>query len=269
MITTEVGQLGEKRFYAEGEMNPSVSIRWHAVPFVHKDAPVFEVISQMLNGPTGRIQRNLVLAQNVATSGQANQDSRKYEGAFDISVEAKEGRTPEEVEQAIYAELERIKQEPISADELQSVKNRYLAGSYRTLNSNFPIMIRYLVAEGFGDLDGFARMESAVQSVSAQDVMRVANAYFNKETRAVAIWTRKEGAAPEDPAIAAMPAQAKAMVKQALANIEKQDDPAKLQQMLAQMNQMGAQVPAEMKPAVDYLKGKVEARIASLSADSK
>ena len=31
-------------------------------------------------------------------------------------------------------------------DELQSVKNRYLAGAYRQLTSNFSVMIRYGVA---------------------------------------------------------------------------------------------------------------------------
>lgn len=268
MITTEIKQLGEKRFYGEAETNPAVTIKWHTVPFVHADAPALEVVASLLNSPTGRIQRSLVLEKNVATSGNANQDLKKYEGSFDIEAEAKEGHTPEEVEQAIYAELDRLKKEPVTADELQSVKNRYLTSAYRALNSNFRVAIRYLVGEGLGDRNGFERIEDGVQKVEPADVMRVANEYFTKENRAVAIWTRKAGTEPEDPAIAGLPPQAKTMVKQALTRIDSATDPAQLQQMLAQMSQMEGQVPAEMKPAIDYIKGRVEARITSLS-DSK
>jgi len=265
MITTEVTQLAEKRFYGEAETNPAVTLLYHTVPFVHEDVPALEVVAGLLNSPTGRIQRNLVLEQQVATSGNANQDTRKFEGAFEIEAEAKEGKTPEQVEQALYAELDRLKKEPVPTDELQSVKNRYLTGAYRQLDSNFRVMLRYLVGEGFGDLDGFKRVEDGVQKVTPDDVLRVANAYFTKENRAVAIWTRKAGAGPEDPAIAALPPQAKTMVKQALTRIESTEDTAQLQQMLAQMSQMEAQAPAEMKPAIDYLKGRVEARIATLT----
>ncbi len=268
MITTEVKQLAEKRFYGEAETNPAVTIKYHTVPFVHRDVPTLEVIAALLNSPTGRIQRELVLDQQVATSGNANQDSRKYEGAFDIEAEAKEGKTPEDVEQAIYAQLDRLKKEPVPADELQSVKNRYLTSAYRQLDGNFRVMLRYLVGSGFGDLDGFRHVEEGVQKVEPDDIMRVANAYFTKENRAVAIWTRKAGTEPEDPAIAALPPQAKTMVKQALTRIESTDDPDKLQQMLAQMSQMEGQVPPEMKPAIQYIKGRLEARITTLS-DSK
>ena len=52
--------------------------------------------------------------------------------------------------------------------------------------------------------------------MTAADVQRVAQKYFTKENRAVAIWTRKGGTAPEDPALAALPDQAKPMVKQML-----------------------------------------------------
>jgi predicted Zn-dependent peptidase len=266
MITAEVHQLAEKRFYAEGEMNPSVTIRWHGVPFVHKDAAALEVISGALNGPTGRIQRNVVLGAQVAASGNSQQETRKYSGFFEISAEAKEDHTPEEVEQALHAEIEKLKKTPLGADELQSVKNRYLATSYRTLTSNFQIMLRYLVGEGFGDLRGFERMERDVQAVTAEDVTAALNKYFTKENRAVAIWTRAQGAEREDPAIASLPPQAKAMVKQALTQIEKAEDPALLQEMLARMAQLEAQVPPEMKPAIDYVKSKAEERLSALSA---
>jgi predicted Zn-dependent peptidase len=268
MITTETRQLAEKRFYGEAETNPAVTMRWHAPALVHKDVPALEVLSLILSSNTGRLHRNLVLDKKLATSASANMEPRKYQGVFEIEAEAKEGHTPEELERAVDAELERLKKEPVGADELQSVKNRYLASTYRQLATNFSIMIRYGFAEGTADWRMADRIDEAIQAVSAADVQRVASTWFTKETRAVAIWTRKGGAAPEDPAIAALPADARPMVKQMLGRIDAATDAAQIQQMLARIDQMGAQAPAEMKPAMDLVRARAEARIATLNANA-
>src|SRR5262245_39130760 len=130
MITAETHQLAEKRFYGEAETNPAVTMRWHVPAMVHRDVPALEVLSLVLSGTTGRLNRNLVLDKKLATSAGANNDARKYEGVFEIEAEAKEGHTPEELEKAVDAEIEKLRKEPVGADELQSVKNRYLASTY-------------------------------------------------------------------------------------------------------------------------------------------
>jgi len=265
MITTETHQLAEKRFYGEAETNPAITMRWHTVALVHKDVPALEVLAQTLSSNTGRLYRNLVLDKKLATSASANNDNRKYEGLFEIRSEAKEGHTPEELQTAIDAELDKLKTTPIGDEELQSVKNRYLAGAYRQLTSNFSIMIRYGVADGTANWRMADQVDDAVQKVTAADVQRVAQTYFTKENRAVAIWTRKGGSAPEDPALAALPAEAKPMVKQMLSRIEAATDPAQLQQMLTRLDQMGGQAPAEMKPAIDLVRTRAEAKIQQLN----
>src|SRR5207244_6323510 len=139
-------------------------------------------------------------------------------------------------EQAIYGEIEKLTKEPVGADELQSVKNRYLANSYRQLSSNFLVMIRYAIAEGRGTWRDADRIEQEVLRVTPADIQRVASHYCTKENRAVAIWTRKAGSTPEDPAIAALPEQAKGMVRQMLSKILSAADAAQLQQMLSRMD---------------------------------
>ena len=47
----------------------------------------------------------------------------KYAGAFSVGAEVKEGKSPEDVETGIYAEIEKLKEEPVPAEELQKVKN--------------------------------------------------------------------------------------------------------------------------------------------------
>jgi predicted Zn-dependent peptidase len=268
MITMETRALAEKRFHGEAETNPAVSVRWHTAAFQHRDAPVLDVIEELLNGPAGRLTRKLVLADKVATSAGAFSDARKYEGSFGVNAECKEGATPEQLEQAVHAELERLQREPATAEELQSAKNRYLASAYRQLTNNFTVMLRYAVSEGLGGWREVDRLEKQVQQVTTDDVQRVAKAYFNKENRAVAIWTRKSGSEPEDPLIAGLPAQAKGMVKQALSRISAAKDASQLQQMLGQVDQMSSQTPPEWKPAIDLIKSRAQARLTELAAST-
>ena len=266
MITMEVPQIAEKRFYGEAETNPEVEIRWHAVPTVHKDIPAFTLLETVLNGDTGRLRKNLVLGTGPASSARAQLDDRKYEGLFEIDSEAKEGHAPEECEKAVYAELDRIAKDGVPEDELQAAKNRFLTTTYRQLDGNFPLMLRYGVADARGDWKLADQIAPAVQGVSSADLQRIVKKYFTKENRAVAIYTRKGGSEPEDPVVAALPAEAKGMVKQALSRIAASNDPAQLQQMLTRMEAMSANAPENMKPGVEYVKTKIQARLAELDA---
>lgn len=267
MITMEPPQLAEKRFHGEAETNPSVEIRWHAVPSVHKDVPVFNVLQTLLNGDTGRLKKNLVLGSGPATRANARLDDRKYEGLFEIDVECKDGHMPDEAERAVYAELDKLAKDGVPEDELQSAKNRFLTSTFRQLDSNFFLMLRYGVADARGDWRMADALAGQVQQVNAADLQRVLKKYFTRENRAVATYTRKAGSEPEDPALAGIPAEARGMVRQALGRIAASTDPAQLQQMLQRMEQMGAQAPENMKAGLDYVKSRIQARLAEL--DSK
>src|SRR5688500_13931100 len=123
--TSEMPQLAEKRMVAYAETNPEVRIRYHTVAEGHPDDFVLDILGSVLSGRTGRLYKALVLQQEVANSAGAFGDARKYEGYFQLSGVAKPGKTPEEVEQGLYKELERIQKELVDAKELQKVKNQY------------------------------------------------------------------------------------------------------------------------------------------------
>ena len=68
------------------------------------------MLAEALSGNTGRLlpqpgagQKRRDAARSPATT------ARKYEGLFEIGAEAKEGHTPEELETAIDAELDKLK----------------------------------------------------------------------------------------------------------------------------------------------------------------
>lgn len=195
VLTFEVPQVAEQRMYAEADTNPQVDILWHTVPFAHKDSYALQILAQVLSTRTGRLHKGLVLGSGVATDTFAGQASQKWAGYFNAGGEAKEGRTPEEVERGIYAEIEKLQKEDVPPEELQKVKNNFAAAEYRRLTSNFAILMQLVRNDGLGDWRETNEAGPKLQAVTAADVRRVANTYFTKENRTVAIYTRKAGAA--------------------------------------------------------------------------
>ena len=122
--TREMPQLAEKRMVAYAETTPQVAIWYHSVPDGHVDEPAIVVLGQILSGRTGRLYKSLVEEQEVANSASAGQAGYGFEGSFALRGTAKPGKTPEDVEQALYRELEKLQAEPVTDRELQKVKNQ-------------------------------------------------------------------------------------------------------------------------------------------------
>ena len=197
VVTLDVKQAAEKRMYAEAEANPQVDVMWHTVPFQHKDSYPLQILGQILSTRTGRLYKGLVMGRAVATDVYASQGSQKWGGYFNAGGEAREGHKPEEVEQGILENLDKLKQDEVPPEELQKVKNNFAAAEYRRLSSNFPILMQLILNDGEGDWHEINDAGPKIQAVTAADVKRVANKYFSKENRTVAIYTRKAGSAPE------------------------------------------------------------------------
>ena len=270
VVTLEPKQGAEMRMMAEAETQPQVEIRYHTVGFQHKDSYALDVMSSILNGRTGRLYKDMVEGTKVASSAGAQQDSRKYAGAFSFEAETKGDSTPVQLEEGWYAELKKLQTEAVPAEELQKVKNQAMADSYRRLQSNFFLLIQLAQAEALGDWSEINKESAKVQAVTAEDIKRVANQYFDKTNRSVATYTRKAGATmAADPELAALPGPMQGMARQAAKKIGEEKDADKLKEGLTQLRDQAAQVPPQMAPVMEYLLKKMEARIAELEKSAK
>lgn len=271
VTTLEIPSVGEKRYYAEAETNPQIDILWRTVGFGHKDSYPLEVLQLLLSGRTGRLYKGLVLGRQVSTEAGAQQDSRKWAGAFEVQAEVREGKTTEDVETAIYQEFDKIKSEPIPAEELQKVKNQFAAGEYRKLSANFPIFIQVLQSEGLGDWQEVNESGPRLQAVTVEDVQRVARKYLVKENRAVAVYTRKAGttSSEEDPDLAGLSPEQKPIVRRIVQALGQETDAAQLQKRADAMEtQLQSGDPKKLALQKIILK-KVRARIKELQATPK
>jgi len=267
VVTMEVEQLAEKRMYAEAEANPQVDIAWHTVPFGHRDVYPLSILAQILSTRTGRLYKGLVLGKQVATEVQAGPDTRKWHGMFYASGEAKEGHTPEEVEKAIYAELERMKNEDVPENELQKVKNNFAAYEFRKLTSNMSILMQLIQSDGLGDWREINTSGAKYQAVTAADVRRVVNKYFTKENRNVAIYTRKAekpGADAGLPDLSGLSDEQKSAVKGMMSRLKQEKDAAKLKTALGRMEEAEGKSDGPMKAFIQVQKKLVQQRIEEL-----
>ena len=269
IVTLEPKQLAEKRYRAEAETSPTVRIWWHGVPFVHKDAPVLDLLTDILSGRTGRLYKGLVMGRQVANECSASIDAKKYAGRVEVECVAKDGKDPEAVEAAVYEEIGKLQAEPVPAEELQKVKNEAKANAFRRLSSPIGIMFQLMQYEGTGDWRLINSYPDLLDAVTAGDIQRAARAYFTREVDTVGIFLRKQGAATADPEIAALPAPAQAMVRQSLEKISAETDPEKLREGIARMQEMAGQAPPEMRPAVELILKRAQQRLDALTSGNK
>jgi zinc protease len=131
----------------------------------------------------------------VASAAFAHHDGKKYEGLFEFRGVAKPGKTPEQVEQAIYKEIEKLQTELVPERELQKVKNQQTAGNFRALQSNFSLMQQLLIADINRSWRTINTDPPRLQAVTAEDIQRIAKKYFPPEGRNVLVLNTKKAAA--------------------------------------------------------------------------
>ena len=273
VVTTEMKSLAEQRMYAECDCQPQVEVRYHTVPFNHKDSFALEMLSQVMNGRTGRLYKTMIegkkIASSASTSGSGLGGPNKYAGAFAFEAETKGDAKPEMLEETFYEVLADIQKNGVSPEELQKVKNRVAADSFRRLQSNFFLLVQLGYFEALGGWEYINEAPPKLQAVTNEDIKRVANAYFDKTNRSVAVFTRKAGGSgAEDPDLAGLDDQGKAMVKQALAQLGQMKSPVDLKQGIDRMEAMGANVPPQMAGPMKVILKKAKERLAELEASA-
>lgn len=197
VVTEEPAQRGERRVEVEFDAEPFVVIGYHKPGVDHPDDFVFDVIDAVLTeGVTSRLYKTLVQDKRVAASVQSD---GSYPGIRDptlfvIGATPVAPHTTTEVEAAIYAELDRLKTEPVSATELEKVVNNLDADLLRSLRSNSGLASQLSFYHALtGDWRYIIKARERIAAVTPADVQRVAAQYFVKSNRTVATLIKKPG----------------------------------------------------------------------------
>jgi len=187
--TREPEQQGERRVVVEHTANPKLMIGYHKPTFGHPDAPVFEVLQQILaGGRTSRLYRTVYEEKELTMEPPRvyTGPGDRYDNLLVVSAVPQQPHTLEEVENAIFEELDRLKTEPVSERELQRVKNQVDASQIRQMGSN--IGIAFTIGMGHLCLGDYRRIfdyYDQINEVTADDLMRVADTYLTEKNRTV------------------------------------------------------------------------------------
>jgi len=277
IITEEPKPIAERRLDGEADTNPIVSVRFHTVAMGHTDEAALDVLAQLLSGKTGRLYKRLVTKEEAAIGEpSAQHSSRKYAGYVEIEATVKEGHTPEQVEQMILEEVEKLREGEISDHELQKVKNQVLAFSVQRLRSNIGLMFQLAIYDLWYDWSYMNEAPERMLQVTVDDVHRMVKSYLDPKTRTVAIYrTKAGGTKDEDPelaaALASLPAEAQGAIKMQLTKIKESTDLEKLQTGIQRMEltMSSGQVPEEQKGIMNVMLKAIKSRVAELEAAKK
>jgi predicted Zn-dependent peptidase len=193
VVTQEPPQRGERRIQVEYDANPSVLIGYHVPGMRHPDAPALAVLSQLLSGGrTSRLFQRLVIQDRAAAAiSSSQQPGQLYPRLLVFNGVPIAPHTTEEIEKAVYEELDRIQREPPSEAELQKVRNQVEAAGIQRLTSNLGLAFQLSSSEAlWHDWRQTFRDLAAQGRVTAADVQRVARIYFSPSNRTVGTLVR-------------------------------------------------------------------------------
>src|SRR5438034_2900161 len=128
MDAVEPPQLGERRvqLYKPDARAPIVYIGYHVPNYTSPDAPALELLSTILQeGRASRLYRRLVYERRMALSIGGDYAYLSHDpNLFWFSGTPLPGQTPEALEQAIMAEIEQVRNEPVPEEEIERAKNQ-------------------------------------------------------------------------------------------------------------------------------------------------
>jgi zinc protease len=193
--TTEPEQLGEKRLWVKKDVtSPTLMIAYHTPETKSEDYYAMELLNAILaEGRSSRLYRALIDEKQLAV-----EVFTYYPLAFDpnllyIFAVCSKDVHEEELEAAIYEEIDRIAQDGITELELQKVKNRKLVDFYRemeTINGKANTIGTYELF--FEDFRKLFSVPEDYRSVTVVDIKQVTAKYLKKSNRTVGILKKGE-----------------------------------------------------------------------------
>ena len=181
-------QQGERRTVLRREAQlPFVAIAYH-VPNLHSaDGPALEVLSAILSGGKSvRLYQQLVYEQRLARDAGSSFELTSLDpGLFFVYAQPFPGKSAAQIEKELLAQVERLQQTPVAAQELTKAKNGLEAGFILAQDSLFYqalLLGQYEVAGDWRLVDTYV---PSIRAVTPDDLTRVASFYLTPSNRTI------------------------------------------------------------------------------------
>ncbi len=214
LTTVEPQQFAERTVVLRENSQPIYLEGYHRPDIHDPDDAVYDVISDLLSqGRTSRLYRSLVRDKKIAaaSAGFSGFPGSKYPSLFSFFAIPVPPHTPEELATAIHEEIEKLKTQDVTDEELAMVKTRAKANLIRGLADNEGLAQQLAFFQtNYGDWRELFRNVDRMDKVTKADIRRVANKVFVESNRTVAMIESKTAQAkPASPPADAQKNQAK------------------------------------------------------------
>src|SRR3984957_5004201 len=198
--TLEPPQNSERKVVLKDRSQPIYIEGYHRPDYRSKDDAVFDAITDLMSeGRTSRLYRSLVRDKKIASfsEGLTGYPGIKYPHLFAFLAVPLPGHKPEEMADAIHVEIDRLKNEDISDEELKMIKTRSKANLIRGLADNEGLASELATYQTrYGDWRELFRSVDHIDHVTKADIKRVANDIFVDTNRTVGIIETGAGGSP-------------------------------------------------------------------------
>jgi predicted Zn-dependent peptidase len=189
--TVEPPQNSERTVVLHEQSQPLYLEGYHRPDYRSPDDQVYDAIADLMSsGRTSRLYRALVRDKQIASDseGFTGLPGSKYPQLFAFYAFPIPGHTPKEMADAIHVEIDRLKKEDISDEELKMIKTRAKANLIRSLGSNEGLASELGIYQArYDDWRELFRSVDRIEKVTKADIRRVANETFTSENRTIGI----------------------------------------------------------------------------------
>jgi zinc protease len=148
----------------------------------HPDYFKFQVLNTILGGYFGsRLMANIREDKGYTYGIGSGLNSLSYSGYFYIGTEVGADVTKNALEE-IYKEIKKLREEPVSPDELETVRNYILGQFLRSVDGPFSLAEKFKAIKEFGlDYSYYTNYFAAVKSVTPKELQDLANKYLQEK----------------------------------------------------------------------------------------
>ncbi|HJW15083.1 MAG TPA: pitrilysin family protein [Thermoanaerobaculia bacterium] len=181
----------EKRLTLEDRVElPRLYMAWITPPHLHPGDAALDVLAGVLaSGKNSRLYKRLVYELQVAQDVSAAQQSEQLASTFLITVTAREGHNLSEIESLVEEEINRVRNEPPAAREIERAVNQFEASFYHAMErvGGFGGKADQLNAYAFsaGRPDFYNEDRARYLALDARDVQSAARRYLPDDARVV------------------------------------------------------------------------------------
>ncbi len=191
VTAVEPAQIDDRRVVVKklGAQLPIVDLAWHVPNFRSEDAPALELLSTILSeGRASRLYRKLAYEKRLVLGAGGDYSYFSVDpNIFWLYATPLPGQSADAIEQALLAEVELLKSEPVPSEELERAKNQVEAGfvwRQDSVHSRASSLARFELLGSWRLIEQFVPM---IRAVTAADIQRVARTYFPAERKNTAV----------------------------------------------------------------------------------